>query len=84
MPKSPWQNRSALILDKISIVFLRLLGMIDMRLGQAKSKTNNDNAILGGLALVIVMEDFYQFFPITGRSLWTGPITKKEIYGKSI
>ncbi len=54
-----------------------------MRLSQTKSKTNNDTTVLGGLALVIVMEDFYQF-PLIGRSLWTHPVTSEEIYGKGI
>ncbi len=84
MPKSPWQNHSALILDEISIVSLRLLGMIDMHLSQAKDKTNIDIAVLGVLALVIVMGDFHQFLLVTGRSLWTGPVTEEEIHGKSI
>ncbi len=66
------------------MVSLRLLEMIDMRLSQAKSKTNNDTAVLGGLALVIVMGDFYQFLPVTGRSLWIDPVTEEEIHGKSI
>ncbi len=84
MPKSSWQNRSALILDEISMVSLRLLGMIDIRLTQAKGKTNNDIAVLGGLGLVIVMRNFYQFPSITERSLWTCSITEEEIYGQSI
>ncbi len=49
-----------------------------------KGKTNNDTAVLGGLALVIVMGDFYQFSSVTGRSLWTDPVTEEEIHGKSI
>ncbi len=69
MPKRPWQNRLALILNEISMVTLRLLGMIVMRLSQAKGKTNNDTAVLGELALVIVMGYFYQLPPVTGRSL---------------
>ena len=50
LAKSPWQNRLTLSLDKISIVFLKLLLTIDMRLSQIKGKTNNNTAILGGLA----------------------------------
>ena len=69
MQKSFWQNHLALILDEISMVSLKLLGMIDMCLSQAKSKTNNDIAVLDGLALIIVMGNFYQFPPVTGRSL---------------
>lgn len=50
------------------MVSLKLLGMIDICLSQAKSKTNNNIAVLDGLALVIIIEDFYQFFFITKRS----------------
>ena len=82
--KDPWQNRLALILDEISMVFLRLLEIIDICLSQAKGKTNNDVAILGGLALTIVMGDFYQFFPVTRQFLYTNLVTKKKIHDKSI
>ena len=69
MPKNPWQNYSVLILDEISMIFLRLLRMINLHFSQAKGKTNNNTAVLDSLALIIVMGDFYQFLPITGRSL---------------
>ncbi len=84
LAKSFWQNRSALILDEISMVSLKLLSTIDMCLSQAKDKTNNDTAVLGRLAMVIVMRDFYQFPPVVGRSLWTYPVTSEEIHGKGI
>lgn len=66
------------------MVSLKLLSTVDMRLSQPKGKTNNDTAVLGGLTLVIVMGDFYQFPPVVGRSLWTHPVTAAEIYGKGI
>ncbi len=66
------------------MVSLKLLSTIDMYLSQAKGKTNNDTAVLGGLALVIVMGDFYQFPPVVRRSLWTHPVTSEEIHGKGI
>ncbi len=84
LAKGPWQNYSALILDEISMVFLKLLSIVDMRLSQPKGKTNNDTAVLGDLALVIVMGDFYQFPPVVGRSLWTHPVINEEIHGKGI
>ncbi len=82
--KSPWQNHLALILDEISMVFLSLQSTVDMRLSQAKGKTNNNTAVFGDLALVIVMGDFYQFLLVVGRSLLTHPITSEEIHGKGI
>ena len=51
------------------MVFLRLLGMIDIRFSQAKDKTNNNITVLGSLALIIIMGDFYQFLPVIGRFL---------------
>ncbi len=84
LAKGPWQNRLALILDEISIVSLKLLSIVDIRLSQAKDKTNNETTVLDSLALVIVMGDFYQFAPVVGRSLWIYLVTSDEIHGKGI
>lgn len=40
------------------MIFLKLLLIINMRLGSAKDKVNNETVVLGGLALISVMEDF--------------------------
>ncbi len=66
------------------MVSLKLLSTVEMRLSQAKSKTNNDTAVLDGLALMIVIRNIYQFLLVIGRSLWTHPITSEEIHGKGI
>lgn len=66
------------------MIFLKLLLIINIYLSQAKSKTNNDTAILDGLALIIVMGDFYQFPPMVRRFLWINLVTNKKIYDKSI
>lgn len=69
MAKNFLQNHLALIIDKISIVSLKLLLTINMCLSQIKSKIDNDTAILNNLALIIVMGDFYQFYPLIERLL---------------
>ncbi len=69
LAKNSWQNRLPLILDKIGMISLKLLSTIDICLSQAKHKTNNDTAVLGGLAFVIIMGDFYQFSLMIRRSL---------------
>ena len=84
MVKNPQQSRSAFIFNEISIVFLKLLGTVNMRLSQAKNKTNNNFAVLSGLTLIIVKRDFYQFQYINARSLQTCAIIKKKIYNKGI
>ena len=66
------------------MVSLKLLSTVDICLSQTKCKTNNDTAVLGDLALIIVMGDFYQFPPVVGRSLWTHPVTIEEIHIKGI
>lgn len=84
MAKNSCQNYWALILDKISMVFLKLILIVDMRLSQAKHKTNNDTIVLNSMALIIVIEDLYKFFPIVGKSLYTNSVISKKIYSKDI
>lgn len=59
MGKSFWQNHLALIIDKISIVSLKLLSIVDSHQNQTKGKIDNDTTVLGGLDLIIVMGDFF-------------------------
>ena len=66
------------------MVSLKLPATVDMRLSPAKDKTSNDIAVLGGLALIIVIGDFYQFPLVVERLLWNHLVIGKEIYGKSI
>lgn len=48
---------------------LKLLFTVDSQLRQAKGKKDNNTAVIGGLALVIMMGDFYQFSPMVGKFL---------------
>lgn len=67
--KDPWQNCLALILDKISIISLKLLSMVDICLSQIKNKINNNTIVLNSLVLVIVKRDFYQFSLVISKLL---------------
>ena len=77
MAKDLWENSLALILDEISMVFLKLLSTVDICLNQVKSKISNNTAVLGGLAFIIVIGNFYQFFLVFERFLWTHHVTSK-------
>ncbi len=55
LAKGPWQNHLSLILDEISMVFLKLLSTFNICLNKAKGKTNNDTSVLVDLALIIIM-----------------------------
>ena len=66
------------------MVSLKLLATVDAQLSLAKKKSDTDMAVLGGLAIVILMGDFYQFLPVVGRPLWEKAITTDELHGKAI
>ena len=47
-------------------------------------KPDNNISILDGLAIVILIGDFYQFLLIVGKQLWKEVIIIDEFYGKAI
>lgn len=55
-----------MIIDKINIILLKLLIIVNIELNQAKTKSNNNTVVLDGLAIMILIEDFYQFSSIVG------------------
>lgn len=61
------------------MISLKLLLIVDKHLSQVKGKTDNDSAVLDGLAGEIVMGDFFQFLLIIERFLWNHPVNSKKI-----
>lgn len=51
------------------MIYLKLLSLIDSQLSKVKGKKDDNMAILGDLTFDIVIEDFYQFLPVVGKSL---------------
>ena len=49
------------------MVLLKLLATVNTQLNQIRKKPDTDTTVLGGLAIVTLMEDFYQFFLVVGR-----------------
>lgn len=66
------------------MVSLKLLAIVNTQLNEVKKKPDNNNSILGGLAIVILMGNFDQFPPIVRRPLSEEAITIDEFYGKAI
>lgn len=66
------------------MVLLKLLATVDAVLSEAKEKPDNNTAVSGGLAIVILMGDFYQFPPVVGRLLWETTIIIQEFLEKAI
>lgn len=82
--KGLWRVQTALIINKISIVLLKLLAIVDAQLSLAKKKPDTDMAVFGKLAIVILMENFYQFPPLIRRPLWKKAITTNKLHSKAI
>lgn len=72
------------IVDEINILFLKLLFIIDSQLSQAKEKKDNDIAVPGGLTLVIIIKNFYQFPPKVRKFLQNKTVTSKKNHNKRI
>lgn len=60
-----WSSRTALIVDDISMVSLKLLGSMDSQIKKAKRMDANSSALFGGLSLVVLLGDFFNLV------LWT-------------
>ena len=63
---------------------LKLLATVDAQLSLAKRKPDTNIAVLGGLAIMILMGDFYQFPPVVEKPLWEKAITTDKLYGKAL
>ncbi len=73
-----------MIVDEISMVELEILSNMGKQLAKAQGLSNSSMAVFGGLPIVIVMGDFYQFPPIAGRPLWGKPQTDEDHNGKTL
>ncbi len=73
-----WRNKIVVVIDKMSMVSLNLLTTVDLHLGKAKASHENSSAVLSGLPVVIFLGDFFQFCPVTRRSLWEVPLNLHE------
>ena len=79
-----WSQRSSLIVDEVSMIDLKLLTIIDKQMRKAKGSDTSSTTFFGGLLLVVLMGDFYQFAPMTEKALWDKPHGEDEIYGKTL
>ncbi len=79
-----WLNRSSLIIDEVNMIDLKLLTSIDKQLQKARGSDSHSITVFGGLLLVVLIEDFYQFAPVLGKALWDHPIEDNEVHGKSL
>lgn len=65
-----WTWRTLLIVNKVSMISLKLLASMDSKIWQAKSHDQNLIALFGGFSLVIFMGDFFQFTLVDEKPFW--------------
>lgn len=51
------------------MIDLKLLISIDQQLHKVKGLSSHSTTVFGGLSLVVLMGDFYQFSPVLGKAL---------------
>ncbi|KAH7021702.1 hypothetical protein B0J12DRAFT_746516 [Macrophomina phaseolina] len=62
-----------MIIDEASMVDLGMLGVIDNHCKIARSLDKSSTDLFGGLPVVILMGDFFQFPPVRAPALWKEP-----------
>jgi hypothetical protein len=65
-----WSRKTIMIIDEVSIVDLSMLNTINNQCKIARSLDRSSPDLFGGLPIVILIGDFYQFSPVRGPALW--------------
>jgi hypothetical protein len=68
-----WAKKTILVIDEMSMVDLRMLSVINNQCKVARSLPRSSPDLFGGLPIVILMGDFFQFPPVRGPPLWKKP-----------
>ena len=69
-----WCNKITVVIDEMSIVSQDLFATVDLHLSKAKALYEISPTVLGGLPIVIFLDDFFQFFFVIEGSLWEVPL----------
>lgn len=64
-----WLQRLSFVIDKISIINIKLFILIDRQLQRAKILDMSSTLIFGRLFLIVLMGDFYQFASVIEKVL---------------
>jgi hypothetical protein len=67
-----------MIVDEVSMMDLGMLSVIDSHYKAARSLDRNSTDCFGGIPVVILIGDFFQFPPVRGPPLWKAPRPGKD------
>ncbi|KAJ5761308.1 hypothetical protein N7520_008464 [Penicillium odoratum] len=68
-----WSRKTIMIIDVVSMLDLSMLSVINNHCKMARSLDQRSPDLFGGLPIVILMGDFFQFPPVRGPALWKEP-----------
>jgi hypothetical protein len=68
-----WSRKTIMIVDEVSMMDLSMLSVINNHCKTARSLDRSSTDFFGGLPVVILMGDFFQFPPVRGPPLWKIP-----------
>jgi hypothetical protein len=68
-----WSKKTIMIIDEVSMMDLSMLSTVNRQCKIAKSLDRSSQDLFGGLPIVLLMGDFYQFSPVRGPALWQDP-----------
>ena len=79
-----WLYHSFSIINKISIIGLKLLTSMDKQIQKTKVVGIDSIIVFGELSLVVLMGDFYQFMPVLVRFLEDNLVRNEKMYAKNL
>jgi hypothetical protein len=68
-----WAQKTIMFIDEMSMLDLTMLNVINNHCMIARSLDRSSPDLFGGLPVVILMGDFFQFPPVRGPALWKEP-----------
>jgi hypothetical protein len=79
-----WSRKTIMVIDEVSMIDLSTLSAINSHCKSARSLDRTSPDLFGGLPIVILMGDFYQFPPVRGQPLWKPPQNDADTDGRLI
>jgi hypothetical protein len=65
-----WAHKTIMFIDKIGMMDLNMLSVVKNHFMIARSLDRSSPDLFGGLPVVILKGDFFQFPPVRGPALW--------------
>lgn len=76
-----WARKTILVIDEMSMIDLKMLGVINNQCKIARSLPRSSPERFGGLPIVILMGDFFQFPPVRVSSCtWSTVVEETKIW----